>query len=231
MPHLLIESKKRTATSESASDYDILLSDQVNCTDISLIYSDFSMDSIYNITEKNNKMYIDTQLITINPGKYTSINALYVYMPIGYHITYNAIIKRTIITSEDMDEVEVNFDVPNSCHNVLGYKKAKYMVSQTDELISEYEPNLDITKYIKLWLGQGISDGTNIVGKDLGAAFAIIPTNETVYSQFIQSARFTCHRPETSKIRFNSVRVRITDDTDSIVDFHGKDHIMMFKFD
>jgi len=102
-------------------------------------------NSYYNIDNRNNKFRVDSTDLSIDPGNY-NINQLVTAVknavqPTHSHLTftYNNITSKLKIHHNSAHTNVINFNVPNSINEVLGFERESYILSSNVDLFS---PNI-----------------------------------------------------------------------------------------
>lgn len=155
----------------------------------------------YNVTLKNNRIWVDDVLYTITPGSYTLndiLQALANSTPLTF--AYNDITNKILISGAAI--FEIDFSLPFSMNKLLGFKNIFY--SGATSYLGTFGPKLyDTAVFISTNLNQGV-----VMTSPLKNCTFVIPvnTNKSEVVQFYSKTQFSIS-PKVHEINFLDIRV------------------------
>lgn len=199
--HFLIESQDREDfNNTNPSNFRVNLHKELHpqCIELSFLQMP---NTFYNITLKNNRMWIDDTLFTVIPGVYTLNDLLQALATsTGLTFAYNDITNQVLISKNVI--FAIDFSLPNSINRAIGFKDIFYG-GQTSYL-STFGPKIyDCAIFISTNLNQGV-----ITTGQLKNCTFVIPcnVNKSEIIQFYSKSQFSIS-PKAKEIQYLDFKV------------------------
>jgi hypothetical protein len=226
--HLYLASKDREDFNNSdPSNCRLNVAKSLNPDCISLSFAQFP-NTYYNITSKNNKFEASGSLYEVQPGTYNLGDLMQAFANLlaadSVTVSFDDVIGRIIISTTALPTLDLNFDVADSIHAKLGFKKRVYDDSPTHT--GNFVPKIyDTSIFISI---NGINSGciaSPTVGgmfKNVQNATFIVPNNvnKGEIIQFYQHSQF--HLSPKVNDTINYFDVRFFDDDGNLLQNLGE---------
>ena len=232
---LLVNSKDRTALSNSSSDFQIAFNRSFNNVRSIKLLSYEIANTIYNVNNYNNSVRLvengSTINLTLTNGSYTA-SELATHLQtimnsatlngVTYTVSYNSTLFKYVIVA-DMFTFKFDFTTNNNAYLLLGYPKE--ISAEASTLTSPNAIRLDISCAL---LEMDISNNIDTSTPALNCSWLLeLPSSGGVHSKYIKTTYENNLPVSASTIRDMSLRIKNSDN--QTLDFNGSNTIFLFE--